>query len=292
MRIRPHFVIGLASQAVAVYAMVFRFSWWGLGLALVLHFAVSCLGITLAFHRLLSHKAFVLWKPLEYLFATLGSLAYHGDPVQWVTLHRQHHRYSDTDLDPHNARRGLLYSHMLWFADDVFRFVTPEHEARYAPDLLAQPFYRLLRPLVGVVGLLVLVLLYAWGGVDAVLWGAFVRYFLGNHSTFLVNSAAHTFGWRAYPRDDLSTNCSWVALPSFGEGWHNNHHAFPASAQLGFAWYQLDPGWWVILLLERLGLATEVRRPTPEERAAGQGPGNLLELLGLVRPTTNSGSEG
>lgn len=283
--LHPHFVLNLVGQAVGVYAIVFHPSWTGLGLALALHFLVSGLGITVGYHRLLSHRAFKTVKPVEWLLAALGCLAMHGDPIQWVTIHRQHHRYADTDLDPHSPIHGFLWSHLLWFNAGFFARTTPHHEATYAKDLTSQAFYRLLRFAVLPLMLGALYGLWAWGGAEAVLWGGFVRYLLGDHATWFVNSAGHTLGWRAYKRDDRSTNCSWVGLVAFGEGFHNNHHAFPSSARLGLRPWELDMGWWVILALEALGLAWDVNRPSREEIECGHLPADLLELAGLCRPS-------
>lgn len=282
---RPHFAASLASQALGLYVLVFHFSWRGLAVALGGHAIVECLGVTLAYHRCLAHRALRLWKPLEYLLALIGNFAFHGNPLQWATIHRQHHRFSDHDGDPHDARRGLLYSHLLWFDENFFPSCTPEKQRHYAKDLLEQPFYRNFDLLFAPFGLAVAyAMVQTFGLVDGLLWGGLVRHLLGCHFTFSINSITHAFGFRSYRRDDLSTNCAWLAVPTFGESWHNNHHAFPASARFGLRWWQLDLGWQVIRVLEALGLATDVKQPGPEEIECGSGPRSLGELVGVARP--------
>jgi stearoyl-CoA desaturase (delta-9 desaturase) len=209
----------------------------------------------------------------------------HGDPIQWVTIHRQHHRFADTDLDPHSPIHGFLWAHLLWFNAGFFSRTTPTHEAAYAKDLTSQAFYRLLRFAVLPLMAGALFGLWKWGGAEAVLWGGFVRYFLGDHATWFVNSAGHCLGWRAYKRDDRSTNCYWVGILAFGEGFHNNHHAFPSSARLGLRPFELDLGWWVVRSLQAVGLAWDVNVPSREEIECGHLPAGLLELAGVVGPS-------
>jgi len=283
--VHAHFVASLVNQLVGAYVLVFRFSWEGLAVALAGHALVESLGTAIAYHRCLSHRSLELAKPVEYLFALIGGFAFHGDPLQWVTIHRQHHRYSDHDGDPHGAHRGLAYSHLLWFDDNFFPRSSPEEQRRYAPDLLAQPFYRAYPLIFPVFGLLVALGMWALFGWEiGILWGAFVRHLFGCHATFSVNSICHAYGFRAYRRNDLSTNCAWLALPTMGESWHNNHHAFPSSARAGLRWWQVDLSWWVICGLRACGLARNVKQPSAEEVAAGSGPRTLGELVGVRRP--------
>lgn len=284
---QPHFVASLVCQLIGLATLVLDFSWDMLGLALGLHFLVGCLGVSLGYHRLLAHKAFRLAGPLELLFASLGALAFHGDPIQWVTVHRKHHRHAETEDDPHSPRRGFLWSHMLWFDQGFLPHVTEEEEKRYAPDLVDRWVYRVaLRKGYPALALLILGLLWQGYGWRGVLWGGFVRALITNHSVWMINSVGHTLGWQAYRRSDDSSNCWWLGVLVFGEGWHNNHHTFPRSARMGLSLWQVDIGYWVVRVLEVLGLAWDVRRPHEHEVRVGSKPRNLGQLLGLTRATS------
>ena len=278
------FLLLAAAHLVAAGTVALRFRWDGLALALGLHFLVACLGISVGYHRVLAHRAARLWWPLEYAFALLGSLALHGDPVRWVTIHRQHHRFADTDDDPHTPRRGFWDAHFLWTRERFLAASAPARVLQYAPDLEAQAFYRVLRDGVTLRLLLQALPLALWLGVDGVLWGLVVRYVVTSNAIWSVNSVGHGWGFRAYRRDDQSTNHVWVALASFGEGWHNNHHAFPRSARFGLRPWQLDLGWWSLRGLERLGLAHDLRQPEAAEVACGSPATSWGELLGVRRP--------
>jgi stearoyl-CoA desaturase (delta-9 desaturase) len=277
-------VLLVLAHLAAAWTVVFRFRWDGLALALVLHFLIGCLGISIAYHRVLSHRSARLPRSLEYFFAFLGSLALHGDPVRWATIHRQHHRFADTEDDAHTPLRGFLHAHALWTRDRFLPMSSPEKIARYAPDLARQSFYQLTRDKLGLRIALQVVPLYLLGGTDWVLWGFLVRYVLTSTAVWSVNSITHDWGFRSYQRNDLSTNHVWVALASFGEGWHNNHHAFPSSARLGLRQWQLDLAWWTLRLLERLGLARDLKHPGADEVASGGSPRSWGELLGVRRP--------
>lgn len=281
---RLHYAFLLACHPVAAWTMWSRWDPALAALALGVQFVVGCLGITLGYHRLLAHRSFVTPKWLERVFATCGLLALQGDPIEWVAVHRQHHRFADKDGDPHDARRGFFHSHMGWIDEDYFPHATEELLRTYAADLWKDPWYQVLHRFGIVLVVAYAALLLALGGVDALLWGLVVRLVVGDHCTWFVNSAGHCLGWRAYRRRDRSTNCFWVALISFGEGFHNNHHAFPSSARHGFEWWQIDVTWWVIRGLRRAGLAWGVNRPGPRERRMASRPRSIGELLGVVRP--------
>ena len=224
------------------------------------------LGICVGYHRLLTHRSFKCSKAVEYTLALLGTLTLEGGPIDWVAHHRQHHQYSDEEGDPHSARDGFFWSHVLWM------FWTPNekdlqrtHRTLYAgpapPALLSLPGPLLSGTLhrcwpscftCWAAGLL-------WCGACACGWS--ITY----HSTWFVNSASHTFGYRNFDVSDLSTNCWWVALLTYGEGWHNNHHAFPTSARHGLRPWEVDLSYGFIRLLKSVGLAWDVRTP-PAER--------------------------
>jgi sn-1 stearoyl-lipid 9-desaturase len=228
----------------------------------VLSYCTGVLGVTLCYHRVLTHRSLRLRKPLEYCFALFGTLALQGDPIRWVAVHRKHHAHADHDGDPHSIELGFRWAHVDWLYRQNIAYPTDEEIARYAPDLRADPFYRALARLALPLQLLLAVGLFALGGWAWVVWGVFVRLVFSYHSTWLVNSAAHMLGYRSYRTSDRSTNCWWVAMLSFGEGWHNNHHAFPFSARHGLRWFEVDMTWWHVKLLAFLRLADRIRIPS------------------------------
>jgi len=253
----------IAAMHLGAFAGFFTFSWKALGLCLVLHGATGCLGITLGFHRLLTHRSFKVPKILEYFFAILGSLACQGGPIGWVATHRLHHAKSDEEGDPHSPVQGFLWAHMLWCMVYNKNIDDPKEYFRLAPDLASDPVYVWLDKLQIVWTILLGIGLYVWGGWPFVIWGIFVRTALVYHSTWFVNSAAHIWGYQTYKTGDQSTNLWWVALLSYGEGWHNNHHAFQHSARHGLQWWEVDSTYLMIKFLERLGLAEAVKVPSP-----------------------------
>jgi stearoyl-CoA desaturase (delta-9 desaturase) len=247
-------------------------------------YVVTGLGITVGFHRLLTHRSFKTSRALRGILAALGSAAIEGPVISWVADHRKHHTFSDEKGDPHSPHvghgggwrgtlRGLFHAHMGWL------FIHTERGAkrRFAGDLMDDPVVSFVDRtflLWAVVGLAVpFALGYAIGGtlvagLTALLWGGAVRVFLLHHFTYSINSVCHVFGRRQFATDDESRNVFWLALPTFGEAWHNNHHAFPTSAFHGLRRWQLDPSSAVIRTLERLGLVWDVVRISPERQAA------------------------
>jgi sn-1 stearoyl-lipid 9-desaturase len=237
------------------------FHWNALVVAAVLMYLTGGLGITLCYHRALTHRGLRLRKSLEYVLAIFGALALQGDPIRWVATHRKHHAHSDAQGDPHGRNVGFRWAHVRWLYKRNDAMPTEEELDKFAPDLYAQPFYRALRYIHGPLQLALAALLFAFGGWSWVIWGVFVRLVISYHATWLVNSAAHSSGYRTYLTRDLSTNCWWVALISWGEGWHNNHHAFPYSARHGLRWFEIDPTWWSVKVLALLGLADRIKLP-------------------------------
>ncbi len=240
------------------------FHWSGLVVAALVLYATGGLGITLCFHRTLTHRGLRLRKPLEYALAILGTLALQGDPIRWIATHRKHHAHADAHGDPHDIHGGFRWAHMRWLYKPNDAMPTPEELRHFAPDLYASRFYRSLKYLhlplqIGLAGGL-----FALGGWMFVIWGVFVRLVISYHATWLVNSAAHSLGYRTYRTGDRSTNCWWVALISWGEGWHNNHHAFPYSARHGLRWFEIDPTWWSVRFLALLRLADRIRIPSTQ----------------------------
>ncbi len=232
------------------------FSWQGVGVALLLHWITGGLGITLGWHRLLSHRSFQTPKWLEYFLAFCGTLALQGGIIWWVGLHRHHHLHSDEDVDHHDSKKGFLWSHVRWMC---FEIPAESDIPRFTKDIADDPFYQFLNkyffPLQVVLG----VVLYAIGGWSFVFWGVFARLVVVYHCTWLVNSATHKYGYRTFETTDRSTNCWWVALTTYGEGWHNNHHAYQYSARHGMKWWEIDITWITIQVLQFLGLATKVK---------------------------------
>jgi stearoyl-CoA desaturase (delta-9 desaturase) len=230
--------------------------------AAVVFYATVALGISLCFHRALTHRSLRLVKPFEYLLAIFGTLALQGDPIRWVAVHRKHHAHADQEGDPHSIHGGFRWAHLEWVYRHNIALPTDEEMLHFAPDLYAQRFYRVLRYLSVPLQVALGVGLFALGGWSWVILGIFVRLAISYHSTWLVNSASHMLGYRTYQTGDRSTNCWWVAVISWGEGWHNNHHAFPFSARHGLRWFEIDMTWWHVRILALLRLADQVKVPS------------------------------
>jgi sn-1 stearoyl-lipid 9-desaturase len=253
-----NFLFIVSVHVVALLGFV-TFQWDALAVGILLWWVTGSLGIGLGFHRLLTHQGFRAPRWVERLLTVCGTLAVQGGPIAWVAGHRLHHAHSDRELDPHNSRKGFWWAHIGWIFYRDPRTGRFENYKNYAKDLVSDPFVLFLDrwyiPLQFALGLLILL----WGGWSYVIWGIFVRLVFGWHTTWLVNSAAHKFGYRSYVSRDDSRNCWWVALLSFGEGWHNNHHAFPRSARHGLRWWEFDQNYLTLWILERLGLVRDVR---------------------------------
>ncbi len=240
------------------------FSWSGVALAIGLYYICGAWGITLGFHRLLTHRSLKVPKPIEYATAILGVLALQGGPIEWISTHRAHHAHTDTDGDPHSVRKGLLWSHMEWLYRHNEDRLTKEEQIRLAPDLAGDPFYRFLENTAVLWQIALGFLLLALGGWSWLVWGIFVRCTITYHITWLVNSAAHWSGYQSFRTGDKSTNNWIVGILAWGEGWHNNHHAFPFSARHGLRWFEIDFTWWTIKVLAWMRLARDVKLPTPQ----------------------------
>ena len=253
-------------HVLAVVALFFT-TWQAVVVALVLHWMCIGWGIGLGYHRLHTHRSYKTPKLVEYFFAVCGCLTLQGGPVFWTALHRIHHQHSDKTGDPHTPRDGKWWSHMLWtiFGEELHGDTAIM--GKYAPDLMKDRFYQVLTrwhwvPLV-VLGLALL----AIGGLSWLLWGVFLRVVFGLHCTWLINSATHIWGSRRFNTSDDSKNSFWVALITFGEGWHNNHHAHPRSARHGMTWWEVDLSWMQIRVMQWLGLAWDVQVPTATQIA-------------------------
>jgi stearoyl-CoA desaturase (delta-9 desaturase) len=251
--------IVLAWFHVQAIAALFSFSWTNLIVAAVLYWVAVGLGISMGYHRLHTHRGFKTSKAFEYFLAICGTLTLEGGPIFWVAIHRRHHQHSDRSLDPHTPRVSGFWSHIGWILFGEALHNDTMLMSRYAPDLGRDPFYRWLNTYHWVPLTVLGLALLAVGGWPLVNWAIFLRVVLGLHATYLVNSATHLWGRRRFATHDDSKNSWWVALLTFGEGWHNNHHAHPTSARHGLAWYEFDPTWLELKLLRRLGLVWDVR---------------------------------
>ena len=248
--------------------------------SLVVLYMLAALGITVGYHRLFTHRAFKAARPVEIGLAILGSMGVQGPLIEWVADHRKHHAHPDQDGDPHSPHlgegsgiSGLWHAHLGW----LFRTQGQAEWRRYAPEILEDPkLKRVSKSFVPIVLLSLLIpflIGLAWtgtliGGLQTFLWAGLVRIFLLHHVTWSINSVCHFFGRRDFAIEDKSTNVFWLALPSLGESWHHNHHAFPRSASHGLARWQIDISAMVITGLEKLGLASNVVRISPERQQA------------------------
>ncbi|MEM6613969.1 MAG: fatty acid desaturase [Cyanobacteria bacterium P01_C01_bin.72] len=239
-----------------------NFSWSALGVAFVLYVITAGVGITLGFHRLVSHRSYRVPRLLEYFLIFCGTLAGQGGPLDWIGLHRMHHQYSDLESDPHNSLKGFYWSHLGWM---LCQNPANDKIDRYTKDIAGDRFYQFCQHGMIPLQLVLAAVLYYFGGLPWVVWGVFVRLVVVFHCTWFVNSATHKFGYKSYESNDTSLNCWWVALLTFGEGWHNNHHAFQYSARHGLEWWEIDLTWMMIQTLSFLGLATKVKLP-PKNR--------------------------
>ncbi len=241
---------------------------------LVMMYTIGALGISVGFHRLLAHRAFKCSRPVYLALAAAGTLAGQGPPIIWTAHHRRHHRVADKEGDPHSPYlndepgrialiKGLWHAHLGWLFDTNLT----SDPMRYCPDLARDRGLRWIsRHFIAIVvlgvlapGVLGFALAGTWqGALTGVLWGGLVRLFLLNHITYAVNSIGHVYGRRRFSTSDESRNVGWLAIPSFGEAWHNNHHAFPRAASHGMRWYEVDLSALFIRGLAAVGLASDV----------------------------------
>jgi sn-1 stearoyl-lipid 9-desaturase len=244
---------------VGAVAALFFIDYGAMLAALILYVVAGMFGIGMAYHRLLTHRGYKTYRPVEYFLTACGTLALEGGPIFWVATHRIHHQKSDQEGDPHTPREGTWWAHMGWILTGEGLHHDAAVLARYVPDLCRDRVHVALSKWHWVSNVVVGLALLALGGIPYVLWGIFFRTTVGLHATWLVNSATHLWGSRRFATRDDSTNNWWVALLTFGEGWHNNHHAHPTSARHGLAWYELDLNWLGITALEKVGLAWDVK---------------------------------
>jgi stearoyl-CoA desaturase (delta-9 desaturase) len=274
-------LLPFAGFLIAVVLLWDKWVDWSSLAVMLLMYLLTCLGVTLGFHRLLTHRSFQTYKPVQYVIAAIGSMAVQGPVMSWVADHRKHHAHTDREGDPHTphghgsglkgAVTGLWYAHMGWLFE---RSGQAEH-SRYARDLYEDRGMQVIHKTFGVwvatgivlPALIGLALAGTWrGALEAALWGGPVRIFLLHHVTWSINSVCHFFGTRRFAVDDHSTNVFWLAPFSMGESWHHNHHTFPRSAFHGLRSWEIDPTGWVIRAMRRVKLAWNVVEITPERQ--------------------------
>jgi stearoyl-CoA desaturase (delta-9 desaturase) len=255
---------------IGAVAALFMFSWRVFAASLFLYWMTVALGISMGYHRLHTHRSYQIPRFLEYFFAVCGALTLEGGPIFWVATHRLHHQKSDQPGDPHSPRDGAWWSHVGWILLGETNHNNTRVLSKYAPDLAKFKFYVWLNNYHWVPLTVLGALLYAIGGLPLFLWGGCLRVVVGLHATWLVNSATHMWGRRRFDTRDDSRNSWWVALLTFGEGWHNNHHAHPTSARHGLAWYELDHSWILISVLKFFGIAKAVKVASIRSESAAQ----------------------
>jgi len=284
-------VLPFVGLAAAIFFLWGRgFSWLHLGLLLG-GYAVTCLGVTIGFHRLFTHRAFQTSRPVKLFLGIIGSMAVQGPIVEWVATHRRHHQHSDDEGDPHSPHlhghglrglvRGVLHAHFGWFFHD--HGIDPN---RYARDLLQDRMIRVVNALFPawvVIGFLIptalggLLTMSWFGALMGFIWGGLVRVFLVHHVTWSINSVCHLWGTRPFGGHDESRNNPLFGIIGMGEGWHNNHHAFPTSARHGLRWWEIDVSYELIRAMAAVGLAWNLRIPTPQAIVAMRARPRRLE---------------
>jgi len=259
-------IIWIALLHVGAIGAFFTFTWQGLVALVALHWLTGSVGICLGFHRLLTHSSFQTYRPVKWLLAFIGGLAGEGSAIDWVAHHRQHHALSDKPGDPHSPHDGPWWSHAQWLVWTRPSKAHQEFMAKWAPDLLRDPGIRwvswMFLPSHFLMGLALFAGGYYFGGAalgtSLLVWGLFLRLVCVLHATWFVNSASHIWGYKNYETTDESRNNWWVAIIAYGEGWHNNHHAWPRMANHGHKWWEFDPTYGVVRLMRATGLAWNV----------------------------------
>ena len=264
-------------HALAIWAL-FSFSWQNLLAAGVLWWVSGSVGIGLGYHRLLTHRGFKVPKFVEYIMTVCGTLALQAGPISWVTTHRIHHAFTETEKDPHSPRKGMFWAHIGWLFKGTAQVHSEATHKRYSPDLVNDKVHLFLNKYFWLSNIIVGVGLFFIGGWSMILWGIFLRVVWGWHITWFVNSVTHVWGSRRFETKDDSRNNAIIGILAWGEGWHNNHHAYPRSAKHGLKWYEFDANWVQILIMKKLGLAKDVY--------ALDLSGTKNKAIPLTKPTT------
>ncbi|MBX7174052.1 MAG: fatty acid desaturase [Pyrinomonadaceae bacterium] len=254
-------LIFITIHALALTA-IFSFTWTNFIVAFILLWFSVGWGIGIGYHRLLTHRSFESPKWFEYLLAILGSLTLQKGAISWVTTHRIHHAFTEKEEDPHSPDKGFFWSHTGWMLFGISQNYSIEVCQKYSRDLLQDKFYFHFERINLVPAIIVAILLYCLGGWGMLAWGVGVRTVISWHITWGINSFAHKFGSQRFKTGENSRNNAVLGILAFGEGWHNNHHAFPTSARHGLVWYELDLSYLQIKLFEKLGIVKNVKVPT------------------------------
>jgi stearoyl-CoA desaturase (delta-9 desaturase) len=244
---------------IGAVAALFMFSWKAVALAAFLWWVSGSLGIGMGYHRLLTHRGFKTYKWVEYFLTICATLALEGGPFFWVAIHRVHHQNTDKEGDPHSPQDGGFWSHMGWIITGREMHNRSPELLPYVPDLRKDKFHAFISQWHWVPITVLGIALFAIAGLPYLMWGIFFRTTIGLHATWLVNSATHMWGSRRFLTQYTSKNSFWVAILTFGEGWHNNHHAHPQAARHGLTWYEVDVNWYGIVALRMLGLAWDIK---------------------------------
>ena len=274
----------LGFVSLIAYAWMYGLMSWFYLTLLIGGWLLSGLGITIGFHRLLSHRSFDSYRWVKAMWMAFGALAVEGSPIQWCAIHRKHHQFSDMYGDPHspklhgegwwNAFRGFVYAHTGWLFSGLWESVEQE---KYVPDLLQdrllvavdKAYYLWVIASLAIPAVIAGVVMQSWTGVWlGFLWGGLARIFMTHHITWSINSICHIFGSKEFEAGDDSRNNVLFGILGHGEGWHNNHHAFPTSARHGLKWWQFDLSWYIIRGMELVGLAWDVRVPSDRAQAS------------------------
>lgn len=249
----------IASFHLLAIPALFTFSWQNVAALIVGNWIVGSLGVGLGWHRLLTHRGFKAPKWLEYTLSIFATMSIQDSPDKWVATHRMHHKFTETEQDPHTTNKGFLWAQIGWIVWGTAQDHDRKTLQKYVPDLMKDKGHALISRFYYLPIIVSAFILLAIGGWSMVVWGVFARVVVGWHTTWFVNSLSHIYGSRPHETSDDSTNNWFVALLTFGEGWHNNHHAFPTSARHGLEWYQFDMNWIAIRFLEKLGWAENIR---------------------------------
>jgi stearoyl-CoA desaturase (delta-9 desaturase) len=256
-------VVPLLAVFVAIWTLWERIVGWREITIMLVGYVLTALGVTIGFHRMLTHRSFEGYPAVRFVFMVLGSMALQGPCHEWASNHIKHHAHTDEAEDPHSPLHGFFHSHLGWLVSGP----KPDFE-KYGKWMLKDPLVMFVGRTWYVWVLIGLIIPYALGGWTGLLWGGLVRIFLLNHVTWSVNSVCHTFGNKMFITEDESRNNWAVGLLAMGEGWHNNHHAFPRSAFHGMRWYQFDMSSYIIWTMEKVGLVWNVQRVPPERMEA------------------------
>ena len=254
-------LVGITAMHLGLIFAPMTFSWPAFTVFLVLGWVTLGLGVTLGYHRLLTHRSFKAAKGLEYFLSLCGALAAQGGPMKWDATHRMHHAFSDRPQDPHSPTRGFWWAHMGWLLayDEILDH--PTEHWRYAPEIANDPVHRFISQKNLILQVALGSLLFLWGGWSFVIWGIFVRIVFNWHCTWLVNSVCHIWGYQNYETGERSRNNPFLALLTYGDGWHNNHHAYPTSAAHGLRWWEFDTTYLTIRCFAIVGLVGKVVLP-------------------------------